>query len=78
MTFGAPRAMTAAGWPLGGNRSPDLLESRKKMREQLGISQDAIVVGIVGALEWNARRHIATDGIWLNVRAAFDGRTSYS
>ena len=50
MTFGAPRAMTAAGWPLGGDRSPaDLLESRKKMREQFGISQDAIVVGIVGA-----------------------------
>jgi hypothetical protein len=57
MTFGAPRAMTAAGWPLGGDRSPaDLLESRKKMREQFGISQNALVVGIVGALEWNARR----------------------
>ena len=57
MTFGSPRAMTAAGWPLGSNRSPvDLLEKKKKMREKLGISREAIVVGIVGALEWNARR----------------------
>jgi glycosyltransferase involved in cell wall biosynthesis len=57
MTFGAPRAMTAAGWPLGNNRSAlNLLETKKEMRAKLGISQSAIVVGIVGALEWNARR----------------------
>jgi hypothetical protein len=57
MTFGAPRAVTAAGWPLGSNRSAlNVLENRKTMREKLGISSTAIVVGIVGALEWNARR----------------------
>jgi glycosyltransferase involved in cell wall biosynthesis len=57
MTFGAPRAVTAAGWPLGNNRSAlNVVENRKKMREKFGISPTAIVVGIVGALEWNARR----------------------
>ena len=57
MTFGSPRAMTAAGWPLGSTRSPgNLLENRQKMRAKLGISQEAIVVGIIGALEWNPRR----------------------
>jgi glycosyltransferase involved in cell wall biosynthesis len=57
MTFGAPRAMTAAGWPLGSNRSAfNLLETKQETRAKLGISQSAIVVGIVGALEWNARR----------------------
>jgi hypothetical protein len=48
LTFGAPRAMTAAGWsPF--DRAGDSL------RATLGIPQDALVIGIVGALDWNTR-----------------------
>lgn len=57
MTFGCPRAVTAAGWPLGGDASSvNILETKKRMRAKLGISQDDIVVGIVGALEWNPKK----------------------
>ena len=57
MTFGSPRAVTAAGWPLGGDASSvNILETRQKMRAKLGIPQEDLVVGIVGALEWNARK----------------------
>jgi glycosyltransferase involved in cell wall biosynthesis len=57
MTFGSPRAVTAAGWPLGGDASSvNIPETRQKMRAKLGISQEDIVVGIVGALEWNAKK----------------------
>ena len=57
MTFGCPRAVTAAGWPLGGDASSvNILETRQRMRAKLGISQDDIVVGIVGALEWNPKK----------------------
>jgi hypothetical protein len=48
LTFGAPRAMTAAGW------SPHDRPGRS-LRTQLGISPDSLVIGIVGALDWNTR-----------------------
>jgi glycosyltransferase involved in cell wall biosynthesis len=48
LTFGAPRAMTAAGWsPFDGPGT--------SLRAILGIPQDALVIGIVGALDWNTR-----------------------
>lgn len=51
LTFGAPRAMTAAGWSDHVTR-PD---TRSSVRAALGISDDVIVIGIVGTLTWNRR-----------------------
>jgi hypothetical protein len=48
LTFGAPRAMTAASWSVPARR-----EERETRREALGIPADAIVFGLIGALEWN-------------------------
>ena len=48
LTFGAPRAMTAAGW----TRSVPTLGAREAVRGRLGIAHDAVVVGLVGSLNW--------------------------
>jgi hypothetical protein len=48
LTFGAPRAMTAAGWAAFDRPGNSL-------RETLGIAKGALVIGIVGALDWNDR-----------------------
>ena len=53
LTFGVPRAMTAAGW---SEQSRPGENARHRVREQLGIPSNAIVFGLVGALVWN-RRH---------------------
>jgi hypothetical protein len=53
LTFGAPRAMTAAGWVIGGNERPD---SRHAMRSKWGVPQDHLVVGLVGNLQWNSAK----------------------
>jgi hypothetical protein len=50
LSFGAPRAMTAPGW---SDRASD--GAREKIRDRLGIPTDALVVGLVGSLHWNAR-----------------------
>ncbi len=51
LTFGAPRAMTAPGWPPSSFRS----ERGRTIRQQLGIPQDALVIGIAGSLTWTSR-----------------------
>jgi glycosyltransferase involved in cell wall biosynthesis len=51
LAFGAPRAMTAAGWP----PAPAADGARDAVRARLGIPADALVFGIVGSLSWNAR-----------------------
>jgi glycosyltransferase involved in cell wall biosynthesis len=51
LTFGAPRAMTAPGWAPFSARA----DARDELRERLGIAEDAVVFGIVGSLDWNAR-----------------------
>ena len=51
LTLGAPRAISAPGWPRG--RSSE--GARERVRAQLGIDADALVVGIVGSLNWRAR-----------------------
>jgi hypothetical protein len=48
LTYGAPRAMTAPGW------SP-FHRQGVSQREALGIPQEALVIGIVGNLDWNTR-----------------------
>jgi hypothetical protein len=47
LTFGAPRAMTAASWS-----APARPEDRERRRQELGIPSDAIVFGLIGSLEW--------------------------
>jgi Glycosyl transferases group 1 len=49
LTFGAPRGMTAPGWTRG-NASEG---ARARIRAELGIAEDALVVGLVGSLHWN-------------------------
>jgi glycosyltransferase involved in cell wall biosynthesis len=51
LTFGAPRAMTAPGWTRGRPST----DARARIRGELGISGEALVVGLVGSLHWNDR-----------------------
>jgi glycosyltransferase involved in cell wall biosynthesis len=51
LTFGAPRAMTAANWS-ELRTGPD---ARDAVRDELGIPADALVFGLVGSLAWNPR-----------------------
>jgi glycosyltransferase involved in cell wall biosynthesis len=48
ITYGAPRAMTAANWTL----FTEPRAGRDRTRERLGIPADAVVFGLVGALVW--------------------------
>lgn len=55
LTFGTPRAMTAPGWAPFYKTPEELSASRVRIRDELGISSEAIVFGIVGSLQWNNR-----------------------
>lgn len=48
ITFGAPRAMTAPGWARDGASGG----AREEVRRRLGIPEDALVIGLVGSLDW--------------------------
>lgn len=52
LTFGAPRGMTAAGWALGGTPA-----ATHDLRQELGISREHVVFGLVGSLDWNPVRN---------------------
>lgn len=51
LTYGAPRAMTAANWAPA--RAGE--QARHAVRDGLGIPASAIVFGLVGSLNWTAR-----------------------
>ena len=53
LTFGVPRAATAAGWASDSFRS----SARAQIRQQLDIPQDALVIGIAGSLTWTPSVH---------------------
>jgi len=55
LTFGTPRAMTAAGWAPFRRPLEQQLSDRERLRQTLGIPADHIVIGIVGSLIWNRR-----------------------
>jgi Glycosyl transferases group 1 len=55
LTFGATRAMTAPGWTRGRVSRG----ARELIRDRLGISSDALVVGLIGSLHWNDRLEYA-------------------
>jgi len=48
LTFGAPRGMTAPGWA----REAPSADARERLRAQLEIAPETIVVGLVGSLDW--------------------------
>lgn len=50
LTFGAPRSLTAANWADHAQHADGLV-----VRDRLGIPADALVFGIVGALNWSTR-----------------------
>ncbi len=68
MTFGTPRAVTAAGWAPFTRSPEEQAADRARVRGQLGIPPDRLVVGIAGAMVW-ARRHGYCYG-WELVEAA--------
>lgn len=53
LTFGAPRAMTAAGWVIGGDERP---EDPAATRSKWGVPRNHLVVGLIGNLQWNAAK----------------------
>lgn len=55
LTFGCPRGMTAPGWASVQKTPEELQHSRAAIRQNLGITEDAIVIGLAGSLKWNAR-----------------------
>jgi glycosyltransferase involved in cell wall biosynthesis len=55
LSFGSPRAMTAAGWAPFPRTRDELARSRARIRRKLGIDENAIVFGILGSLKWSSR-----------------------
>jgi glycosyltransferase involved in cell wall biosynthesis len=55
LTFGAPRAMTAAGWAPFPQDLTQRTAARTRIRQSLRLSPDSLVVGIVGSLAWSRR-----------------------
>jgi glycosyltransferase involved in cell wall biosynthesis len=56
MTFGTRRAMTAPGWVIG-IQGDDHVFRGDTLRSEWGVSDEAIVFGLVGALNWNRRKN---------------------
>jgi glycosyltransferase involved in cell wall biosynthesis len=56
LTYGAPRAMCAPGWAPSALSREQRQTARIQQRKKLGISEDAIVIGIAGSLAWNPRK----------------------
>jgi hypothetical protein len=56
LSFGSPRGMTAPGWAGIALSADQQRQARLQVRAQLGIPQDATVLGIVGSLAWHRRR----------------------
>jgi glycosyltransferase involved in cell wall biosynthesis len=55
LTFGAPRAMSAAGWAPYYPSLDELAASRERIRQKLGIGPNDLVFGLVGSLAWTQR-----------------------
>lgn len=55
LTFGVRRAMTAANWAFFEPDEAGRAEARARIRGELGIDGQALVVGIVGSLGWTPK-----------------------
>ncbi len=56
MTFGCRRGVTAPGWVIGGNIEISST-ARNELRSAWGVQPNDIVFGILGAIDWNARKN---------------------
>jgi glycosyltransferase involved in cell wall biosynthesis len=56
VAMGARRAMTAANWSRSVPTDDERRRHRATVRRELGIPDDALVVGLVGSLTWSRRR----------------------
>lgn len=52
VSMGGRRAITAAGFA----QQPEISLSREEVRARLGVSDDAVLFGIIGSLDWNANK----------------------
>ena len=55
LSFGAGRGVTAPGWAPFERTPAEAARARAEVRARYGIAPDALVVGMVGSLSWNAR-----------------------
>jgi hypothetical protein len=55
LTFGTPRAMTAAGWAPFPRTPAEREAARRRIRSTLGIPPHALVIGIAGSMVWTPR-----------------------
>jgi hypothetical protein len=55
LTFGAPRGVTAAGWAPFPRTPVERAAARHRVRSDLGIPADALVIGIAGSMVWTPR-----------------------
>lgn len=55
LSRGAPRAMTAPGWAPFVLATEERERERRRIRDSLGIPEEALVIGIAGSLAWNPR-----------------------
>jgi hypothetical protein len=55
LTFGTRRAMTAAGWAPFLRTQQERISARQRIRAQLGIPAEALVIGIAGSMVWTPR-----------------------
>lgn len=55
LTFGTPRAVTAAGWAPFRWTPAELTAARRRVRSALGIPANALVIGIAGSMVWSPR-----------------------
>ena len=55
LTFGSPRAMTAAGWAPFTRTLEQQSNDRETVRKQFGIDPSTLVIGIAGSLVWSKR-----------------------
>jgi len=55
LTFGTPRAITAAGWAPFTRTPEERAADRLKTRARLGIPLENLVIGIAGSMVWSGR-----------------------
>ena len=55
LTFGCPRAMTAAGWAPFLRTPAEQAADRVRTRQHLEIPADNLVIGIAGSMQWSGR-----------------------
>ena len=55
LTMGATRGITIPGWAPFRRTSEEMSQSRRSIRQRLGIGDETVVFGIAGSLTWSSR-----------------------